>query len=54
VVPRELFERLFDGEDAGSRVFLDVIQRDLTTTLRETLRPYARLATTVKGSGARA
>jgi CRP-like cAMP-binding protein len=44
VVPRDLFEQLFEGEDAVSRVFLDVIQRDLTATLRETLRPCARLA----------
>ena len=44
VVPRDLFERLFNGEDAVSRGFLDVIQRDLMTTLRETLRPCARLA----------
>ena len=44
VVPGDLFERLFDGEDAVSRGFLDVIQNDLMATLRETLRPYARLA----------
>jgi CRP-like cAMP-binding protein len=47
VLPREPFERLFQGEDAGSRVFLDVIQRDLVTFLRQTLRPHARLATSV-------
>jgi hypothetical protein len=41
---REPFERLFYGEDAGSRVFLDVIQRDLVTALRQALRPHARLA----------
>ena len=29
VLPRDLFEQLFNGEDAVSRVFLDVIQRDL-------------------------
>lgn len=43
VLPRELFEKLFNGEDAISRGFLEVIQRDLITTLRETLRPCARL-----------
>ena len=47
VVPRDLFERLFSGEDAVSRVLLDVIQRDLLGTLRQTLRPAARLATSV-------
>jgi CRP-like cAMP-binding protein len=44
VVPRELFEQLFNGEDAVSRGFLDVIQNDLMATVRETLRPCARLA----------
>jgi CRP-like cAMP-binding protein len=44
VVPRDLFEQLFNGEDAVSRGFLDVIQKDLMATLRETLRPCARLA----------
>jgi len=47
VLPREQFERLFHGEDAGSRVFLDVIQRDLATSLRQTLRPHAHLAASV-------
>ena len=47
VVPRDLFEQLFNGEDAVSRVFLDVIQRDLVAALRETLRPQARLAASV-------
>jgi CRP-like cAMP-binding protein len=47
VVPRALFEQLFNGEDAISRGFLDVIQRDLMATLRETLRPSARLAASV-------
>jgi hypothetical protein len=46
-VPRALFEQLFNGEDAISRGFLDVIQRDLVATLRETLRPSARLAASV-------
>jgi CRP/FNR family transcriptional regulator, cyclic AMP receptor protein len=47
VLPREEFERLFHGEDAGARVFLDVIQRDLVASLRQTLRPHARLAASV-------
>jgi CRP-like cAMP-binding protein len=47
VVPRDLFEQLFNGEDAVSRGFLDVIQKDLLATLRETLRPCARLAASV-------
>jgi CRP-like cAMP-binding protein len=47
VVPRALFEQLFNGQDAISRGFLDVIQRDLMATLRETLRPSARLAASV-------
>jgi CRP-like cAMP-binding protein len=47
VIPRELFEQLFGGEDAISRGFLDVIQKDLISTLKETLRPYARLAASV-------
>jgi CRP-like cAMP-binding protein len=44
VVPRDLFEQLFNGEDAVSRGFLDVIRQDLVATLREALRPCARLA----------
>jgi CRP/FNR family transcriptional regulator, cyclic AMP receptor protein len=47
VLPRHLFEQLFNGEDAVSRVFLDVIQRDLVATVRQTLRPHARLAASV-------
>ena len=35
VLPRDPFEQLFNGEDAVSRVFLDVIQRDLVATLRQ-------------------
>ena len=41
VLPREAFERLFNGEEAGSHVFLDVIHRDLTAALRQALRPHA-------------
>jgi len=44
VLPRDPFGQLFNGDDAISRVFLDVIQRDLVATLRQTLRPLARQA----------
>ena len=44
VLPHDRFTQLFHGEDAVSRVFLDVIQRELVATLRQTLRPHARLA----------
>jgi len=44
VLPSDRFTQLFHGEDAVSRVFLDVIQRELVATLRQTLRPHARLA----------
>ena len=47
VLPREAFERLFNGEDAGSHAFLDVIHRDLMASLRQALRPHARLAGSV-------
>src|SRR6266536_34237 len=47
VLPRNPFEQLFNGEDAVSRLFPDVIQRDLVATLRQTLRPHARLAASV-------
>ena len=47
VLPRDLFAQLFNREDAVSRGFLDVIQRDLVATLRQTLRPHARLAASV-------
>jgi CRP/FNR family cyclic AMP-dependent transcriptional regulator len=47
VVPRDLFDQLFNGADAVSRGFLDMIQKELLTTLRETLRPCARLAASV-------
>jgi CRP-like cAMP-binding protein len=47
VLPRDPFDQLFNREDAVSRVFLDVIQRDLVATLRQTLRPHARLAASV-------
>jgi CRP/FNR family cyclic AMP-dependent transcriptional regulator len=47
VLPHGPFEQLFDGEDAVSRVFLDVIQRELVATLRLSLRQHARLAASV-------
>jgi CRP-like cAMP-binding protein len=47
VVPQNAFDRLFHGETAGSLVFLDVINRDLMTALRQALRPHARLASSV-------
>ena len=42
-VPRDLFERLFDGEDSVSRGFLDVIHKDLMANLRDAAFPAARL-----------
>jgi CRP-like cAMP-binding protein len=47
VLPRGPFEQLYNGEDAVSRVFLDVIQRELVATLRQSLRQQARLAASV-------
>jgi CRP-like cAMP-binding protein len=47
VVPRDRFMKLFHGEDAVSRVFLYAIQKDQVITLRETLRPFTRLAASV-------
>ena len=47
VLPRDVFARLFHNEDAVSRVFLEAIQRDLLASLRQTLRPYARLTASV-------
>jgi CRP-like cAMP-binding protein len=44
VLPAAAFERLFNGELPESHVFLDVIHRDLTGSLRQALRPHARLA----------
>jgi CRP-like cAMP-binding protein len=46
-LPSALFTQLFNGQDAVSRGFLDVIQKELIATLRETLRPCARLAASV-------
>jgi CRP-like cAMP-binding protein len=47
VLPHDVFGQLFNGEDVVSRGLLDVIQRELIATLRETLRPCARLAASV-------
>lgn len=47
VLPQHAFARLFNGEEPDSHVFLDVIHRDLTTSLRQALRPHARLAASV-------
>jgi CRP-like cAMP-binding protein len=47
VLARKPFDRLFGGDTAGSHVFLDVINRDLTVALRQALRPHARLASAV-------
>ncbi|MGD9570815.1 MAG: cyclic nucleotide-binding domain-containing protein [Thermoleophilia bacterium] len=44
VLPQEAFQRLYGGESAGSRAFIDVILRNLTTAMRQALRPQARLA----------
>ncbi len=44
VLPRDPFERLFSAEDGIARVFLDVIQRDILATLRQTLPALARPA----------
>lgn len=43
-LPREAFDWLFNGDAAGSHVFLDVINRDLMAALRQVHRPQARLA----------
>jgi signal-transduction protein with cAMP-binding, CBS, and nucleotidyltransferase domain len=47
ILPRDVFDQLCHREDAVSRVFLEAIQRDLLVTLRQTLRPWARLAASV-------
>src|SRR3954447_13406211 len=43
-LPQPAFARLFGGDDAGSHAFLDVINRELTVSLRQALPPHARLA----------
>jgi CRP-like cAMP-binding protein len=47
VLPQDAFSRLFYGETAGSHVFIDVINRDVIASLRQTLRPQARLAASI-------
>jgi CRP-like cAMP-binding protein len=47
VLARDHFGQLFHKEDAVARVFLEAIQRDLLASLRQTLRPCARLAASV-------
>jgi CRP-like cAMP-binding protein len=47
LLPHDPFKQLFEREDTIARVFLDVILRDLASTLRLTLRPHARLAASV-------
>jgi CRP-like cAMP-binding protein len=47
VLPRDPFKKLYGRDDTIARVFLDVLLRDLVTTLRVTLRPHARLAASV-------
>ncbi len=47
VLPQDPFAQLFQGEDAISRVFLDVIQRELVASLRLGLRRHALLAASV-------
>jgi CRP-like cAMP-binding protein len=47
VLPRDPFDQLFNGGNDVSRNFIDAIQRDLLATLRQALRPSARLAASV-------
>ena len=47
VVPHDVFTKLFHGENAVSRGFLDAIHKEQVVTLRETLRPFTRLAASV-------
>ena len=47
ILRHDPFKQLFGREDTIARVFLDVILRDLVTTLGLTLRPHARLAASV-------
>lgn len=46
-LPRDVFDQLFHKDDAVGRVVLDAVQRDLLVTLRQTLRPSARLLASV-------
>jgi CRP-like cAMP-binding protein len=47
VLPRDIFARFLEGQDAVSRVFLDVIQRELVASLRQSLRQNVRLVGSV-------
>jgi CRP-like cAMP-binding protein len=47
MLPREAFDRLFNGDTAGSHVFIDVVNRDVVAALRQALRPQPRLAASV-------
>jgi CRP-like cAMP-binding protein len=47
VLPEHAFGRLFHEETAGSHVFLDMIIRDLMAAVRQSLRPHARLASSL-------
>ena|SRR5947208_1715376 len=47
VLPEESFQRLFQSETDVAHVFLDVINRNLKASLRQALRPQARLAVSV-------
>ena len=47
VLSEESFHRLFHEETDVSHVFLDVINRNLTASLRQALRRQARLAVSV-------
>jgi CRP-like cAMP-binding protein len=44
VLTEESFARLFGGDTDVSHVFLDVINRNLAASLRQAMRPQARLA----------
>lgn len=46
LLPQEPFKRLFHGETDESHVFLDVVNRDVTTSWRQALRPQAQIVQT--------
>ncbi len=52
ILPHEAFARLFTEETSGSRAFLDVLLRNLTASMRQALRPQARLASSTPAAGA--
>jgi signal-transduction protein with cAMP-binding, CBS, and nucleotidyltransferase domain len=47
MLPHDVFDQLFHKDDAVCRVFLEANQRDVLATLRQALRPYARVAANV-------